>query len=33
MAAWNDAWFAGRTMPPNDFPNDLLNAAQSIAED
>lgn len=32
MAIWNDKWFAGQAMPPNKFPQNLLVAAQSIAE-
>lgn len=32
MAIWNDRWFAGETMPPNNFPQNLLEPAQSIAE-
>jgi hypothetical protein len=32
MAAWNDAWFSGRPMPPHGFPIQMLMAAQAIAE-
>src|SRR5689334_15411104 len=32
MAIWNDKWFAGQPMPPNSFPQALLEAAESIAE-
>jgi hypothetical protein len=32
MAIWNDKWFAGQAMPPNNFPQALIEAAQSIAE-
>jgi hypothetical protein len=32
MAIWNDRWFAGESMPPNTFPQHLIEAAQSIAE-
>ena len=33
MAIWNDKWFAGLAMPPNSFPQHLIEAAQSIAEE
>lgn len=32
MAIWNDRWFAGESMPPNHFPQYLIEPAQSIAE-
>jgi hypothetical protein len=32
MAIWNDNWFSGQAMPPNSFPQNLIEAAQSIAE-
>jgi hypothetical protein len=32
MAVWNDKWFGGQAMPPNRFPKNLIEAAQSIAE-
>ncbi len=33
MAVWNDSWFGGQAMPPHGFPQHLLAAAQSIAEE
>lgn len=33
MAVWNDRWFGGQTMPPHGFPQSLIGAAQSIAEE
>ena len=32
MAVWNDKWFGGQAMPPNNFPQHLIKATQSIAE-
>jgi hypothetical protein len=32
MAIWNNRWFAGHAMPPNSFPQHLIDPAQSIAE-
>jgi hypothetical protein len=32
MAVWNDRWFGGQAMPPHSFPQSLIGAAQSIAE-
>lgn len=33
MAVWNDSWFGGQAMPPQNFPQNLLPAAQTIAEE
>jgi hypothetical protein len=33
MAVWNDAWFGGQAMPSHSFPQILIGAAQSIAEE
>ena len=33
MAAWNDAWFNGKPMPPQGFPGALLAVAQGLAEE
>jgi hypothetical protein len=33
MADWNDKWFGGQAMPPHGFPQTLIGAAQSIAEE
>jgi hypothetical protein len=33
MAAWNDAWFGGASMPPNHFPKELIPVAQTVADE
>jgi hypothetical protein len=33
MAVWNDRWFGGLAMPTHGFPQNLIGAAQSIAEE
>ena len=33
MARWNDAWFGGESMPDNNFPQELLPVAETVAEE
>lgn len=33
MEPWEDAWLNGRTMPPYDFPRELLPTALDIADE
>ena len=33
MAVWNDRWFGCQTMPSHNFPQSMINNAESIAEE
>jgi len=33
MAIWNDKWFSAQKMPTHTFPHDLIDDAQTIAEE